>query len=153
MVVAAAKQQNWEVGWERDGGEDQTRERKGPNGENHIAMMVWGAAKSNFLMDLSIRWQILGITVVGFGIYGVDTISCWLHICWVVSIIHGCWRTTLAFGCRSLCFVRGHIDHNQSNIYFFLIGRLDFYSLFEKETTSWLHASPTWLGHSSSHAT
>ena len=28
-----------------------------------------------FLMDLRIRRQILGITVMGFGIYGVDTIS------------------------------------------------------------------------------
>ena len=34
-------------------------------------------AKGNFffLMDLRIRLQILGITVMGFGIYGVDTIS------------------------------------------------------------------------------
>ena len=31
-------------------------------------------------MDLRIRRQILGIIVVGFGIYRVDMISCWRHI-------------------------------------------------------------------------
>ena len=35
------------------------------------------AAKGNFWLDLRIGQQILGIIVVGFGVYGIDTISWW----------------------------------------------------------------------------
>ena len=88
-------------------------------------------AKGNFffLIDLRIRWQILGITVMGFGIYRLLRFLGDYTVCWVVSRIHGCWRTNPTFGlqlhkCRSSCYnwlflplyIRGHVDQDQTKI-------------------------------------
>ena len=128
MVVVVAKRRNWEVSFVV---RERKRWRRRPNNQREKAVKRRRVILLLllFFMDLRIRRQILGITVMGFGIYRLLRFLGDYTVCWVVSRIHGCWRTNPTFGlqlhkCRSSCYnwlflllyIRGHVDQDQTKI-------------------------------------